>query len=117
MLVQFSVCPRREPCLDEKPMSESWFPDHGGRECSPESVTARVEGPWEHVMSMIRGCHQGMVADHSQVVTTIVVVEEGQAPPMGLKERILRDRSKFVVDLSANSSSQSQDEAKYLFLV
>lgn len=40
------------------------------------SMSASIEGSWEEVMSVIRGCHQAHANGHPRVVTTIVVVDD-----------------------------------------
>ena len=39
-------------------------------------MSASIEGSWEQVMAVIRGCHQAHADGHPRVVTTIVVVDD-----------------------------------------
>jgi hypothetical protein len=54
-------------------------------------MSAAIEGSWDQVMSLIRGCHQAHVNGHPRVVTTIVVVDDNASGHMHGWPRLLRE--------------------------
>jgi uncharacterized protein YqgV (UPF0045/DUF77 family) len=92
MMVQFSIRPRTESLAVRNPALAAELPVRIGQNEHSEPLSACVEGSWDGVMSVIRGCHQAVVASHPQVITTIVVVEDGRDPAQGMKKRIPREQ-------------------------
>ena len=95
MIVEFSIRPMRQTC-GEQHVTEGTDALDGtanrtradGR---PRSMSAAIEGSWDHVMSVIRGCHQAHVNDHPRVVTTIVVVDDNAVGHTSASPRMLRE--------------------------
>jgi uncharacterized protein YqgV (UPF0045/DUF77 family) len=80
MIVNFSIRPIRQPSDEHDVTEGTETVDHAvdrtGVNGRPRSMSAAIEGSWDQVMSVIRGCHQAHVNGHPRVVTTIVVVED-----------------------------------------
>ena len=80
MIVEFSIRPMRQPS-GEQFVTEGTETLDGAvnrtqADGRPRSMGAAIEGSWDQVMSVIRGCHQAHANDHPRVVTTIVVVDD-----------------------------------------
>ncbi len=76
MFVEFSVRPMRQPPLGKDVHGEVEAVDRRANGGGPRSMSASIEGSWEQVMAVIRGCHQAHAEGHPRVGTTIVVVED-----------------------------------------
>ena len=76
MFVQFSIRPARPTHLEREPARGTETLERSGCDGCPRPMSARLEGSWDQVMSVIRGCHQALVDGHPRVVTTIVVIDD-----------------------------------------
>ncbi|MGE5192421.1 MAG: thiamine-binding protein [Deltaproteobacteria bacterium] len=94
MIVEFSIRPVRHPSGEADVTEKIETVERGEAGSRPRSMNASIEGSWDQVMSVIRGCHQAHAGDHPRVVTTIVVVDDnlnGHSPawPRFLQEAVL----------------------------
>ena len=76
MFVEFSIRPMTQPSGKADVSGEIETIEREDAAGRPRSMSASIEGSWEQVMAVIRGCHQAHAEDHSRVVTTIIVVDD-----------------------------------------
>ena len=76
MIMEFSIRPMRQS--SKEPATPGEIDTLYGEQTDglPRSMRASIEGSWDEVMSVIRGCHQAHANGHPRVVTTIVVVDD-----------------------------------------
>lgn len=73
MLVEFRISSMRRPPLGKdrargvETLDRQQFDDHSG------SMSGCLNGSWDQVVSVIRGCHEALVDDQPVLVTMIVV--------------------------------------------
>ena len=76
MIVEFSIRPMRQPSAGQDVTGGTETMERAEANSRPRSMSAAIEGSWDEVMSVIRGCHQAHVNGHPRVVTTIIVVDD-----------------------------------------
>jgi uncharacterized protein YqgV (UPF0045/DUF77 family) len=95
MIVEFSIRPMRQPSGEQYVTEGTDTLDSTEKPTRADgrsrSMSAAIEGSWDQVMSVIRGCHQAHVNDHPRVVTTIVVVDDNAAGHNSGWPRMLRE--------------------------
>jgi len=98
MLMQFSIRPMPQPSRGPVPAGEAEAVNGDGANDPTRSMRASIEGSWDEVMSVIRGCHQAHANDHPRVVTTIVVVDDSISGHLGSWPRVLHEVAREVPD-------------------
>jgi uncharacterized protein YqgV (UPF0045/DUF77 family) len=76
MIVEFSIRPMRQPSCQYAARGGAETIDRAPENGQPKSMSAAIEGSWDEVMSVIRGCHQAHADGDPRVATTIVVVDD-----------------------------------------
>lgn len=106
MIMEFSIRPMRQSSKDPAMTggTENVDGEQTGR--PPRSMRASIEGSWDEVMSVIRGCHQAHANGHPRVVTTIVVVDDSVNGHINGWPRVLHDIVAPVQDQLGNGAQQ-----------
>ncbi len=73
MLVEFRISSMRQPPLGKDPARGVETLDRHQSDDQSGSMSGCLNGSWDQVMSVIRGCHAAMVDDQPLLVTMIVV--------------------------------------------
>lgn len=76
MIMEFSIRPMRQSSKEPATTGGTETLDAEPLGSPARSMRASIEGSWDEVMSVIRGCHQAHANGHPRVVTTIVVVDD-----------------------------------------
>lgn len=91
MIVEFSIRPMRQPSREPAVPEVVETMVRARENGRPRSMTASIEGSWDEVMSVIRGCHQAHANSHPRVVTTIVVVDDSNNGHINGWPRVLHE--------------------------
>jgi uncharacterized protein YqgV (UPF0045/DUF77 family) len=91
MIVEFSIRPIRQTSSEQVLADGSETVHPAPTNGRPRSMSASIEGSWDEVMSVIRGCHQAHINGHPRVVTTIVVVDDNVNGHINGWPRLLHD--------------------------
>ena len=90
MFVEFSIRPAEPLTLELAPAAASEPLDQ--LSCDKRhALSACIEGAWDEVIPVIRGCHQALAAGQPRVVTTIVIVEDQSRDQTPAWPRFLQD--------------------------
>jgi len=96
MFVEFSIRAMRQPFGEADVTGEVETVECAEAAERGRSMNASVEGSWEQVMSVIRGCHQAHAGGHPRVVTTIIVVDDSVNGHRPGSPRFLQDAAHSV---------------------
>ncbi len=91
MIMEFSIRPMRQPSQEAASTGEAETVDDEQTDGAGRSMRASIEGSWDQVMSVIRGCHEAHANGHPRVVTTIVVVDDSISRHANGWPRVLQD--------------------------
>ena len=101
MFVEFTISPARGWLLKTSTTQADDTLERSGIDGRSGRVNARLEGSWDEVMAVIRGCHEALVDGYPRVVTTIVVVDDHVDEPGSLhltRELVLSGRHQVGFD-------------------
>lgn len=106
MIMEFSIRPMWQSSKEPVTTGETETVDGSQAGGPSRSMRASIEGSWDEVMSVIRGCHEAHANGHPRVVTTIVVVDDSINGRLSGWPRVLHDIVAPVQDQLGNGAQQ-----------